>query len=224
MRRQFEIPINAALDKKLPSKFFDDFFSYLSSFLITSDLCQLTVQLKTVMFKFFNFIYDIKDGENLRQTHSKCYRNVSMQIMENIFEEIFNKLERQLYNLDLIFRAMQMSEIVLQRIARHQFSPECIKPLTQLQNCAHCTGYFEFKPCLFYCINVFRGCFADVAGIHQEFQLMIKALSDIPDEILPSLEPAAFIRSSLHYFLDLAEDLRNRDLKHEVSFLLELYV
>lgn len=154
----------------------------------------------------------------MRGSHSECYHNVSTQIMENFYEELFNKLERQLYNLDLIYRSMQISGTVLDRIKQHQFSPACTKPLTQLQNCGHCSGYSKFKPCLFYCINLLRGCFADIADIHYEFQLLTKALSDIPDDILPTFQPTTFIQESLHILIDLVRVLSQRNLKDEVSY------
>ena len=216
VRRQLEIPINSHLDEKLPADLFGDFFGYLGSFLVASDICDLSLQLEAVMFKFFDFVYSGQTGESLNQTHTTCYRNISMQIMASTYDELFNRLERQLYNLDLIFRAMRMSEIVLQRLYKHRFSSECTRPLTQLQNCAHCTGYFKFKPCLFYCLNVLKGCFADVADIHREFRLMTNALSDIPDDILGTFQPEVFIKDSLIYLVHLAEDLSSRNLKAEV--------
>ena len=223
-RRQLESPINSVLHQKMPKKMFNDFFSYLSSFAITSDLCDLSLELNAIMLKLFTHVYEgqqdqdkLEADEDLRQTHPQCYRNVSMQIMENFYNDLFNKLERQLYNLDLIYRAMEMSETVLERLKTHQFSSECIKPMTQLQNCGQCSGFYTFKPCLFYCINVFRGCLADVVDIHDEFRLMTKALSDIPDDILPTFQPSVFIGNSLHLFIDLAEDLMARDLRKEVS-------
>ena len=223
-RRQLEGPINNILHEKMPKKLFNDFFSYLSSFAITSDLCDLSEELNAIMLKLFTLVYEGKQEEvqeepqreSLRQMHPQCYKNVSTQIMESFYNELFNKLERQLYNLDLIYRAMELSEIVLERLKTHQFSPECTKPMTQLQNCGQCTGYFKFKPCLFYCINVFRGCLADVADIHEEFQLLTKALSDIPDDILPTFQPNVFIANSLHLFIELATDLMDRDLRREV--------
>ena len=42
VRRQFETPLNRALNTNLNANLFDEFFNYLSSFLITSDLCDLS--------------------------------------------------------------------------------------------------------------------------------------------------------------------------------------
>ena len=219
IRRQLEIPLNNALDQKLNDYLFDDFFSYLSHFSVNSDLCDLSYYLHSIMNDIFDFVHDGQQGDNLREPYPECYRNVSSQIMENVYEELFIRLERQLYNLDLIYRAMHISEEVLDSLKRHRFSSECTKPFTQLQNCAQCTGYFKFKPCLFYCINVFRGCFADVADIHREFRLLTNALSDIPDDILGTFQPEVFIRDSLIYFVHLAEDLQARNLKTDVSYI-----
>ena len=220
IRRQLEIPINHQLDGKLPSDLFDDFFSYLSSFSVTSDLCDLSLELEAIMLKLFTFVYDAQYGENLSRVHAyaECYENVSMHIMTSHYNRLFVALERQMYNLDLIFRAMHSSETIVQRLKKHRFSSVCTKPLTQLQNCGHCTGYAGFKPCLFYCLNVFKGCFADVADVAREFQLLTKALSDIPDDILGTFQPERFIGDSLAYFIQLTEDLTSRDLKREVSY------
>ena len=219
IRRQLEIPLNTLLEGKLDIHLLDSFFSYLNSFPITSDLCDLPLYLGSVMNDIFDSVYGGQQGDSLQDTHPECYHNVSTQIMETTYEELFVKLERQLYNLDLIYRAMFISEEVLESIKRHRLSPECTKPLTQLQNCGQCTGYYKFKPCLFYCMNVFRGCFADVADIHQEFTLLTRALSDIPDDILGTFQPHIFIRDSLVYLVHLFEDLLERDLKTEVSCL-----
>ena len=224
IRRQLEIPIRTQLDNEMPEDLFSDFFQYLSSFSVVSDLCDLPLELNAIMSKIFDFIYDFQPGESLRETHSKCYQNVSVQLMSETYERLFNGLERQMYNLDLIFRSMQMSEIVLERLKRHRFSTECTKPLTQLFNCAQCTGYFLFKPCLFYCMNVFRGCFADIADLHKEFRLMTKALSDIPDYILGTFQPDIFIKDSLTHFINLVDDLKSRDLQFEVRVCILLIV
>lgn len=223
MRRQLEISINSIVqdEKRKLNNLFDDFFSYLSGFPFTSDICSLDQELQAVMVKLFNFVYEIQldGGRNLQTSHAECYYNVSIQIMENIFEELFIKLERQVYNLDLIQRAMQMSGTIVESISHHQFSHVCTKPLTQLQNCGHCSGYSKFKPCLFYCINLLRGCFADIADVHQEFRLLTKALSDIPDDILPTFRPTTFIQDSLGYLIDLVQDLKGKNLIEDVSVL-----
>ena len=216
VRRQLEIPVRNLLDGKLPADLFDDFFIYLSSFLVSSDLCDLPLQLNSVMSKIFDFIYDAQPGESMRETHTECYGNFSTHIMSDIYERLFPRLERQVYNLDLIFRAMQMSELVIEELLDHRFSSVCTKPLTQLQNCGKCSGYSTFKPCLFYCMNILRGCFADIADVHKEFRLMTKALSDIPDDILGTFQPEVFIKESLIHFVSLVEGLRERNLKSEV--------
>ena len=216
IKRQLEIPVRNLLDNKMPEDLFRDFFQYLSSFSVVSDLCVLPLELTAVTSKIFDVVYDAQPGESLRETHTTCYQNVSTQLMSETYERLFNGLERQLYNLDLIFRAMQISETVLEGLKRHRFATECTKPLTQMFNCAQCTGYFLFKPCLFYCMNVLRGCFADVADVHKDFQLMTKALSDIPDDILGTFQPEVFIKDSLTHFVNLVEDLRALDLKSEV--------
>jgi hypothetical protein len=216
IRRQLEIPVKNLLDNKMPEDLFKDFFQYLSSLSVVSDLCDLPLELTAVMSKIFDFVYNAQPGESLRETHTTCYQNVSAQLMSETYERLFNGLERQLYNLDLVFRAMQISETVLERLKRHRFATECTKPLTQMFNCAQCTGYFLFKPCLFYCMNVLRGCFADIADVHKDFQLMTKALSDIPDDILGTFQPEVFIKDSLTHFVNLVQDLRALDLKSEI--------
>lgn len=217
IRRQFEIPVNTQLGGKMPSDLFDDFFTYLSSFSITSNLCDLPLELEAIVMKLFTFVYNGQSGEDLSQVHAECYENASMHIMASHYNRLFVSLERQMYNLDLIFRAMHISETIIHRIKRHRFSSVCAKPLTQLQNCGQCTGYLKFKPCLFYCLNVFKGCLADVADVHREFQLLTKALSDIPDDILGTFQPDRFIGDSLLHFIELTEDLTTRDIKTEVS-------
>ena len=224
IRRQLEIPLNRLLDNKLDAHLLDEFFSYLNSFPFLSDICDLSQYVDSVMDDIFDFVYSGQSGTNLKDTHPECYRNVSHQIMESLNEELFMKLERQVYNLDLIYRALLISEEVLGSLRKHRFSSECTKPLTQLQNCAQCTGYFSFKPCLFYCINVLRGCFADVADIYHEFRLLTNALSDIPDDVLVTFQPEAFIRESLENLVHLVEGLLERNLRTEVRFLYTYYI
>ena len=215
IRRQLETPLNNSLNGTLPSDLFDRFFSYLSSFSVTSNLCDLSFELEAIMLKLCRFVVDTKYGEDLSQVHAEYYENVSMT---SHYNRLFDTLERQMYNLDVIFRAMHSSETIVQRLKKHRFSSVCTKPLTQLQNCGHCTGYVKFKPCLYYCLNVFKGCFADVADVAREFQLLTKALSDIPNDILGTFQPERFIGDSLIYFIQLTEDLTTRDLKREVSY------
>ena len=223
IERVLTISINEELDNKLPIKFFEDFFSYLNAFLFEADICQLPSQLKTITNKIFDFVYNAQQGKNLRSSHPTCYRNVSEQMMEPFHDQLFNGLERPLYNIDLIFKAMKHSETLVKRIRSFHISSECIKPFTQLQYCAKCTGYFNFKPCLHFCLNVFRGCFADIADLYDDFQLMIRTLRDVPSDIFPSFRPQVFVRQSLQGFIDLARYLRARNLRTEVSTKLTQY-
>ena len=217
VQRQLETHVRLELDNKLPINFFQEFFDYLSRFLITSELCDLSRHVETVTHKLFNFIYSTQGGNDL---HSNCFLNVSTEIMAPFHEGLLTGLQRQLYNVDLIFRAFRLAESVAKKIQHHKFAPECLQPLTQVRYCAYCTGYYKFKPCLFFCLNVFRGCFADIADLYRDYQRMVNALSVVQLEILPTLQPATFIAGSLHYLVELAKDLKQRNIQKEVSLII----
>ena len=72
VRRQFETPLNRALNTNLNANLFDEFFNYLSSFLITSDLCDLSY-LHSIMNDIFDFVHNGQQGDNLRETYPECY-------------------------------------------------------------------------------------------------------------------------------------------------------
>ncbi|XP_026170300.1 glypican-5 isoform X2 [Mastacembelus armatus] len=49
-------------------------------------------------------------------------------------------------------------------------SKECVKGLVKMVYCSHCRGLTLIKPCVGYCLNVMRGCFASMSELDQPWR------------------------------------------------------
>ncbi len=219
-QRQLEIEVGQALGHQVEGHF-EEFFKYLLQFIFHFDFCPLESHLQAETEKMFQAIYYRQGGKNYTSEDARdCFDAVSQSFVRPYVDKLKDSLEVQLSDLKLFLESVRLAEKMVKLIQGYTFSPECVRSLMQLKYCAYCGGFVSFKPCLFFCINTLRGCTADIAELHEEFEGFLKAMRVFSRELVPQLEPQGFISGSLNIFVRLARELRSTSLKAVVSRLL----
>ncbi|XP_072770793.1 glypican-1-like [Nerophis lumbriciformis] len=77
---------------------------------------------------------------------------------------------------------------VVRKVSQVSLSPECVKALMKLVYCPHCRGLASVKPCANYCSNVMKGCLANQADLHPEWQNLIDTMIRVASSF--STEPS----------------------------------
>lgn len=219
IHRQLVIEVNETLDDGLPLGVFANFFTSLSRFVFYPNMCPLRSQLAEQLHVLFEVVYNIQGGADLSSDPERheCFRNISAIYVAMYQDVILIPLERQLADLKLLVDSLQAAENIMKTVRRHSFSPHCVNTLARLKYCAYCGGYIRFKPCLYFCMNSLRGCLADIADLHEDFNVFLGKLTMFARELAPQLQPEAFIGNSLHHITRFASDMKSLDLKSLVS-------
>lgn len=69
-----------------------------------------------------------------------------------------------------------------------QYTKECSRALLKMQYCSHCQGWTNHKPCTGYCLNVIRGCLANMAEIDSHWREYIRSLEEMSTGILATYD------------------------------------
>ncbi|XP_029102035.1 glypican-1 [Scleropages formosus] len=67
---------------------------------------------------------------------------------------------------------------VVRKVSQVPLSLECNRAIMKLMYCPHCRGV-SFKPCANYCRNVMKGCLANQADLHTEWQNLLDTMMQV---------------------------------------------
>ena len=201
------------LPSKLPEGVFQELFKYLTTFIHHPDFCPLREHVQSLAQELFNSVYFAQlTDEHSVDTDSICLRNVSSAFVQGYVEEIAVSLERLLVDVELFVESIEIAEEIMGTVKEHSFSTPCVYALTRLKYCALCGGHTEFPACLSFCLNVFRGCLADVAELYDDFAEFHEILKTFSDRLVSDLQPQMILASSLQKIVGLVEALKREDL------------
>ena len=224
--RNLEVKANLSLDGTLPIGTFADLGRYLISFSGVADICPLPHLLTTqtqilIELKLKQLFKDDSDfGIMLKDSVSlQCMKNVSATMTQNIFKELHESLQRQLHDFGLFVQSTKLARNVLNVIRHHHLSESCITAITRMQYCSLCGAYGRFSPCRFMCINTLRGCFADLAELHEHFHRLTSFLRSLSTSLIAELKPETFINANLRHLVLIVDHLQEKEgaLREQVS-------
>ena len=113
----------------------------------------------------------------------QCFQWITIPMFSMDYNtNVFNGLKGILNDFRLFNHALLLAEQILHTVAGHKYPEECLRALPDLQHCAYCGGYSNPKPCLNFCLNTMRGCFANIATLKDEplFIIPVSALDREP--------------------------------------------
>ena len=218
-RRQVEIEIREVLESDLKPETLNVLFDFLSRFIHFPNLCPLEGAVEAQMEKIFEIAY-IAQGNLMQDSNpvwKSCLVNVSRSFIQPYKQAMMPHVERQLADIALFVDALNTFRHMMKVVRDHSFSPTCIATATRLKYCAYCGGYKVFKPCVFLCMNTFRGCAADIAELHPTYTTFVTALRMFSRQLSSELEPKSLIRNCFGQLVTLARDLSRTSLTERVS-------
>lgn len=80
---------------------------------------------------------------------------------------------------ELFLNALRTGSNVINSTSSITSSHECKHALLKLTYCAHCSGHTKVAPCWGMCLNVMRGCLAQLTEIDRNWNQYINALEDL---------------------------------------------
>uniref|UniRef100_A0A8D0H394 Glypican 5 n=1 Tax=Sphenodon punctatus TaxID=8508 RepID=A0A8D0H394_SPHPU len=92
---------------------------------------------------------------------------------------VVGQMGRSLLSSRIFLQALNLGIEVINTTDHLQFSKECSRALLRMQYCPHCQGLTLSKPCMGYCLNVVRGCLANMAEIDLHWRRYIRSLEEL---------------------------------------------
>ncbi|XP_019342511.1 glypican-5 [Alligator mississippiensis] len=113
--------------------------------------------------------------------YSECIQMARREInpFGNIPKIVMGQMGRSLLPSRTFLQALNLGIEVINTTDHLHFSKECSRALLRMQYCPHCQGLILSKPCMGYCLNVIRGCLANMAEIDLHWRGYIGSLEEL---------------------------------------------
>ncbi|XP_067897940.1 glypican-5b isoform X1 [Heterodontus francisci] len=96
------------------------------------------------------------------------------------------EMARPMQAMKILLQALSIGSEVINMTENVVFTRECTRALVKMEYCSHCHGLTLIKPCVGYCLNVMRGCLANVADIDPYWWGYISNLDELTSIITGS--------------------------------------
>ncbi|XP_030423207.1 glypican-5 isoform X1 [Gopherus evgoodei] len=143
--------------EELVNRFFDTLFPLVYNHLINPGLTDISLE------------------------YSECIRMSQRDISPfgNVPKVVMGQMGRSLLSSRTFLQALNLGIEVINTTDHLQFSKDCSRALLRMQYCPHCQGMTLSKPCMGYCLNVIRGCLANMAEIDLHWRRYIQSLEEL---------------------------------------------
>ncbi|CAM4394658.1 unnamed protein product, partial [Caretta caretta] len=143
--------------EELVNRFFDTLFPLVYNHLINPGLTDISLE------------------------YSECIRMSQRDISPfgNVPKIAMGQMGRSLLSSRTFLQALNLGIEVINTTDHLQFSKDCSRVLLRMQYCPHCQGMPLSKPCMGYCLNVIRGCLANMAEIDHHWRRYIQSLEEL---------------------------------------------
>uniref|UniRef100_A0A663MKB1 Glypican 5 n=1 Tax=Athene cunicularia TaxID=194338 RepID=A0A663MKB1_ATHCN len=113
--------------------------------------------------------------------YAECLQMVRRDIRPfgNIPRKAIGQMGRTLLPSRTFLQALNLGIEVINTTDHLHFSKDCSRALLRMQYCPHCQGLTLSKPCMGYCLNVIRGCLANVAEVDLHWRGYIQSLEEL---------------------------------------------
>ncbi|GAA6068196.1 glypican-5 isoform X1 [Tachysurus ichikawai] len=163
-------------------------FSSLSNFI--QDTSNISVDAAVYNFydNLFLLVHNhiIKPGIVEDSNLSECLRATRQDV--NPFgpnaQAMVEELAGAMQAARALTRAFFMGEELMNVTEIAPLTNECAQALLKMQYCPHCQGLTLIRPCPEFCLNVMRGCLANVAEIDMPWRHYVAILEDLTQTIV----------------------------------------
>ncbi|NWW16054.1 GPC5 protein, partial [Falcunculus frontatus] len=160
-----------------------EFFTDVGLFLFGTD-----VSTEEFVNRFFDTLFPVVYNHvinpgptDISLEYAECLRVARRDIRPfgNIPKKAIGQMGRALLLSRTFLQALNLGIEVINTTDHLHFSKDCSRALLRMQYCPHCQGLTLSKPCMGYCLNIIRGCLADVAEVDLHWQGYIQSLEEL---------------------------------------------
>ncbi|XP_041899800.1 glypican-5 isoform X1 [Corvus kubaryi] len=171
---------NMAAEATVPVQ---EFFTDVGLFLFGTD-----VSTEEFVNRFFDTLFPVVYNHVLNPgptdislEYGECLRVARRDIRPfgNIPKKAIGQMGRALLPSRTFLQALNLGIEVINTTDHLHFSKDCSRALLRMQYCPHCQGLTLSKPCMGYCLNIIRGCLADVAEVDLHWRGYIQSLEEL---------------------------------------------
>lgn len=162
-------------------------FSGLSNFI--QDTSNISVD--AAVYHFYDHLfplvhnYIIKPGVAEDNNLSECLRATRQDVnpFGHHVQAMVEELAGAMQAARALKRAFSMGDDLLNATEMAPLSNECARALLKMQYCPHCQGLTLIRPCPEFCLNVMRGCLANMAELDMPWRRYVAILEDLTHNI-----------------------------------------
>ncbi|XP_067149342.1 glypican-5 isoform X3 [Apteryx mantelli] len=160
-----------------------EFFTDIGLFIFGTD-----ISTEDFVNRFFDtlfpVVYSHMINPGLRDVsleYAECLRMATRDIRPfgNVPKIVARQMGRSLLPSRTFLQALNLGIEVINTTDHLHFSKDCSRALLRMQYCPHCQGLTLSKPCMGYCLNVVRGCLANMAEVDLHWQGYIQSLEEL---------------------------------------------
>ncbi|XP_075597616.1 glypican-5 isoform X1 [Balearica regulorum gibbericeps] len=160
-----------------------EFFTDVGLFIFGTD-----VSTEEFVNRFFDTLFPVVYNHvinpgptDISLEYAECLRMARRDIRPfgNVPKKAIGQLGRSLLPSRAFLQALNLGIEVINTTDHLHFSKDCSRALLRMQYCPHCQGLTLSKPCMGYCLNVIRGCLANMAEVDLHWQEYIRSLEEL---------------------------------------------
>ncbi|NXV77436.1 GPC5 protein, partial [Atlantisia rogersi] len=160
-----------------------EFFTDLGLFIFGTDV-STEESVNRLFDTLFPIVYNhiINPGPtDISLEYAECLQTARRDIRPfgNIPKKAIGQMGRSLLPSRAFLQALNLGIEVINTTDHLRFSKDCSRALLRMQYCPHCQGLAFSKPCMGYCLNVIRGCLADLAEVDLHWREYIRSLEEL---------------------------------------------
>lgn len=197
-----------------------DFSDYMYKFVYSRDFCPLKEVISDQIKKLFRFAYQIRAAEedSLPLTANSCMSSLEDHFLSTWLNDTLQNMMQTLNSIRLISETFELVQSLITDVRRHKWSPQCVSSLFTIRYCAYCAGYENFHHCDGNCLNVLRGCTADMAELQKEVKKVTNLLLKLAKLAQSELNPVKLVRNTLIDYVLLGKHLSRFNFTDAVSY------
>ncbi|KAM4772155.1 glypican-5-like isoform 2-T2 [Rhinophrynus dorsalis] len=123
--------------------------------------------------------------EPLSEEYLECLRLTRSDInpFGSYSHTMVNELSKSLWVSRMMKQSLSMAVHVINSTEHAGLTRECTRALVKMQYCPHCQGLTLIRPCVGYCLNVMRGCLANLAELDIPWRNFISLLEQLAGQM-----------------------------------------
>ncbi|KAM6097573.1 glypican-5 isoform 2-T2 [Chlamydotis macqueenii] len=160
-----------------------EFFTDVGLFVFGTD-----ISTEAFVNRFFDTLFPVVYNHvinpgltDISLEYAECLRVAQRDIRPfgNIPKKAVGQMGRSLLPSRTFLQALNLGIEVINTTDHLHFSKDCSRALMRMQYCPHCQGLTLSKPCMGYCLNVIRGCLANMAEVDLHWREYIQSLEEL---------------------------------------------